>query len=97
VAPESDAKPTVWGWDLAKAVDWTVGIPLDEDMNVCRGSQRFQLPWEEPESKILSLTEAPALIDSGGVGGLRHRRRRESGRSAATPRVYRHRAPLRLS
>jgi len=28
----------------------------------------FQLPWEETESKILALTEAPALVDSSGVG-----------------------------
>jgi len=68
VAPESDSEPTVWGWDLAKAVDWTVGIPLDSEMRVCRGWQRFQLPWEETESKILALTEAPALVDSSGVG-----------------------------
>src|SRR5207244_4020624 len=31
VAPPSQAKPVVWGWDLAKSVDWTVGIPLDQD------------------------------------------------------------------
>ncbi len=68
VAPASEAEPYVWGWDLAKSVDWTVGIPLDESMRVTRAWQRFQLPWEETQAKILAVTEASALADSSGVG-----------------------------
>ncbi len=79
VAEESAAEPAVWGWDLAKSVDWTVGIPLDDDMCVCRGWQRFQLPWEETQARILSVTEVPALVDSSGVGDpILERLQRES-------------------
>ncbi len=68
VAPESDAEPAVWGWDLAKSVDWSVGIPLDRNGVVCAGWQRFQAPWEETEARILRQTNAPSLVDSSGVG-----------------------------
>jgi hypothetical protein len=46
VAPMSNKEPVCWGWDLAKSVDWTWGIGLDEDGAVCR-SERWQSPWEE--------------------------------------------------
>lgn len=68
LAEPSTARPAVWGWDLAKSVDWTVGIPLESDGAVCAGWQRFQAPWEETESRILQHTNAPALVDSSGVG-----------------------------
>ncbi len=68
VALPSTSSPVVWGWDLAKSVDWTVGIPLDSDGVVCAGWQRFQAPWEETESRILEHTTASALVDSSGVG-----------------------------
>lgn len=64
----SSKKPVCWGWDLAKSSDWTVGIALDEDGNVCR-YLRFQLPWEDTIEKIATNTgSCPALIDSTGVG-----------------------------
>ena len=31
IKPLSDKPPVVWGWDLAKKRDWTVGVGLDED------------------------------------------------------------------
>ena len=68
VAPLSDAAPLHWGWDLAKSVDWTVGIALDAAGAVCR-FERFQLPWAETKARILEATEScPALVDSTGVG-----------------------------
>lgn len=37
VVPELSTKsPQVWGWDLAKRQDYTVGVALDEDGAVCR-------------------------------------------------------------
>ena len=68
VAPISSAPPAVWGWDLAKHVDWTVGIALDANGSVCR-FERFQKPWEATTDAVLALTgSVPALIDSTGVG-----------------------------
>lgn len=64
----STGTPAVWGWDLAKSVDWTVGIALDRDGKECR-RERWQGPWEETLRRILGLTgTTPALVDSTGVG-----------------------------
>lgn len=64
----STSSPLCWGWDLAKSVDWTVGIALDNRGRTCR-FERFQNPWELTLSKVRSATEkAPALVDSTGVG-----------------------------
>ena len=60
--------PRVWGWDLAKYHDWTVGIALDDDGAVCR-IERFQRPWEETITAIRRETgRTPALVDATGVG-----------------------------
>lgn len=69
VLPEVvDAAPVVWGWDLAKHQDWTVGIALDVHGRVCR-FVRFQKGWEETAPAILDATgQTPALVDSTGVG-----------------------------
>jgi hypothetical protein len=68
VAPMSNKEPVCWGWDLAKSVDWTWGIGLDEDGAVCR-SERWQSPWEETLKRIVNITAGvPALVDSTGVG-----------------------------
>ena len=59
---------SAWGWDLAKSVDWTVGVGLDINGAVCR-FERFQKPWGETERFILRTIENdPAAIDSTGVG-----------------------------
>lgn len=64
----SSKAPVVWGWDLAKSTDYTWGVALDEDGNVCR-SERFQNAWEITLQEIKRLTgDTPALIDSTGVG-----------------------------
>lgn len=62
--------PKVWGWDLAKKQDYTVGIALDDLGRVCRF---VRLPhgqgWEDIIESILRHTGAtPALVDSTGVG-----------------------------
>jgi len=57
-----------WGWDLAKKVDWTVGIGLDANNTVC-AVERFQKPWKETFKRIMEVTgTTPALVDSTGVG-----------------------------
>jgi hypothetical protein len=64
----SDSEPVAWGWDLAKSVDWTVGIALDESGSVCR-LRRFQQPWTETINVVRMETgDVSALIDSTGVG-----------------------------
>ena len=68
VCAMSEEPPVVWGWDLAKSQDWTVGIGLDIHGKVCR-FVRFQKPWQETLSAIVFNTgRTPAVIDSTGVG-----------------------------
>ena len=68
IAPLSKNVPVVWGWDLAKSKDWTVGIALDSEGYVCR-YHRFQRPWKATKERIVDLVKGdPALIDSTGVG-----------------------------
>lgn len=57
-----------FGWDLAKSVDWTVGIGLNQERQVCHFS-RFQQPWHSTVIRIRSETgRVNALVDSTGVG-----------------------------
>ena len=68
LAAPSGNPPIVWGWDLAKSVDYTVGIGIDSQLQVAK-YQRFQRPWPETIQLIRESTGAvPALIDSTGVG-----------------------------
>lgn len=68
VRPMSIAPPINYGWDLAKSVDWTVGIGLDEDGNTAV-FERFQKGWKDTVRSIRSITgSVPALVDSTGVG-----------------------------
>jgi len=68
VSSLSDGDPVIWGWDLAKHVDFTVGIALDVRGRVCR-FERFQKPWREIIRTIQIATGAvPAMVDASGVG-----------------------------
>lgn len=68
IAPLSMTPPIGWGWDLAKSVDWTVGIALDAAGGTCRFS-RWQGPWEETTDRIVRQTgTVKAVVDSTGVG-----------------------------
>jgi len=68
IALESNKPPVVFGVDLAKSVDWTVIIGLDEDGRVCFIA-RFQLPWKETMGRIRMICgKVPTFIDSTGVG-----------------------------
>lgn len=67
IGPMSDADPVVWGWDLAKKMDWTVGTGLDSRGHVCR-FERFQRPWKETIEYILEESLVKSNVDSTGVG-----------------------------
>ncbi len=62
-------KPAVsFGVDLAKSIDWTVIIGLDEDGFVCV-YERFQKPWRDTIKHVrLICGTTPTLVDSTGVG-----------------------------
>lgn len=68
VRPLSKGKPIVWGWDLARSVDFTVGIALDQQGRVCR-FERYQKPWTETTDQIAeTIAGVPSLVDDTGVG-----------------------------
>ena len=68
ILPMSAQPPVVWGWDLARKQDWTVGIGLDAMGQVCR-FERFQLPWEEQIPRITGLIGGiRTVMDASGVG-----------------------------
>lgn len=59
----------VWGWDLAKKQDWTVGIGLTDAGHVARLERWQKRPWPWTKTKIAEHTgDLYALIDSTGVG-----------------------------
>lgn len=64
----SSLPPVVWGWDFAKSHDWTVGVGLDRQGDVCR-LERFQKPWGHTKQEVKRHTgQLPAGGDSTGVG-----------------------------
>lgn len=64
----SPLAPVAFGVDLAKSVDWTVIIGLDENGHVCR-FERFQMPWGETLERVkLVIGKIKTLVDSTGVG-----------------------------
>ena len=68
-APLSAKPPVAWGWDLAKSVDWTVGIALDADGRACRFERWQGVPWGDTVRRIHAATgSVPALVDSTGLG-----------------------------
>lgn len=75
----------VFGVDLAKSVDWTVVIGLDEERRVCHFDRWQNEPWGRTAERILEIIgNRPTLIDSTGVGdpvveGLQRRAPNVSG------------------
>ena len=59
----------VWGWDLARSVDYTVGIGLSRRGYVAQ-FERIQKPWNITKQFIVDRVEigTPAYIDASGVG-----------------------------
>lgn len=99
VAPLSALSPTAWGWDLAKSLDWTVGIGLDRAGVTSRWDRwnKTALPagvppgldyWEATERRIRELTGGlSAYIDSTGIGDRVHEAIAK-GRPASKPYVF---------
>ncbi len=68
ISPLSRGQAVAHGVDLAKSVDWTVDIGLDQERTVSV-FDRFQAPWQETFDRIRkSVGGTPALVDSTGVG-----------------------------
>ena len=64
----SNKPPIFFGIDLAKSVDYTVIIGLDEDGNTSY-FERYQKDWTQTQQHILTLpNDATICIDSTGVG-----------------------------
>jgi phage FluMu gp28-like protein len=67
IHPVTTMPVVAFGIDLAKSVDWTVIVGLDEDGNVAY-FDRFQMDWHNTKQTILRLPKCPILVDSTGVG-----------------------------
>lgn len=65
--PMSTAAPVVFGVDLAKSVDWTVIVGMDNSGSVCY-FDRFQKDWRQTKDTIVNLPKVPILMDTTGVG-----------------------------
>lgn len=65
--PISTQPAICFGSDLAKSVDWTVHIGLDKNGSVCY-FDRYRKDWRTTTQDIINLPQAPAKIDSTGVG-----------------------------
>jgi len=64
------AQPVLsWGWDLAKTMNWTVGIGLDDRGTVTRFLRWHGRPWATTIDDIAAATgTTPGLVDATGVG-----------------------------
>ena len=67
IKPLSAQTIVCYGIDLAKSVDFTVIIGLDNAGNVAY-FDRFQLDWHNTKETIKRLPPAPIIVDSTGVG-----------------------------
>jgi hypothetical protein len=67
IKPISMQPIVAFGIDLAKSVDFTVIIGLDNGGNVAY-FDRFQMDWHNTKANIKRLPIAPILADSTGVG-----------------------------
>jgi len=67
IHPVSTMPVVAFGIDLAKSVDWTVIVGLDENGNVAY-FDRFQMDWHNTKQTIIRLPKCPILVDSTGVG-----------------------------
>ena len=67
IKPISAQQIVAYGIDLAKSVDFTVIVGLDNGGNVAY-FDRFQMDWHNTKANIKRLPIAPILVDSTGVG-----------------------------
>lgn len=68
IRPMAQGKAQFYGIDLAKSVDWTVIVGINQAGHVC-DFRRFQKDWASTKAEILTLDKGtPVMIDSTGVG-----------------------------
>lgn len=68
IKPLSTLEPVCFGVDLAKSVDWTVIVGLDENGDICH-FERFQSDWTQTTRRVIqTIGSKPSNIDSTGVG-----------------------------
>lgn len=100
IAPLSDAPPAVLGIDLAKSVDFTCVVGLDEAGRTCR-FDRFRAPWTETTDRIVgAIGRSPTLVDATGVGDPiveRLQRMQRTAHQAATVEGFVFSAPSKQS
>lgn len=72
IGPLSGQLPVVWGWDFARAQDWTVGIALDAQGEVCRFERWQGIPWNQTEQRVVAFTGKSCVSygDSTGIGDV---------------------------
>lgn len=71
IADLSPELPAVWGWDFARAQDWTVGVAIDPYGRVCRVERWQGKPWGETKRLVADATrKVPAVGDSTGIGDV---------------------------
>lgn len=71
VTPQSSEPDKVWGWDFARAEDYTVGIALDLSGTVCRFERWNRRPWSETRRQVRDFTrDTYAMGDSTGIGDV---------------------------
>lgn len=64
----AEGKPIAWGWDVAKSMNWTVGIGINKRGEVCE-FHRWRDSWDATLKRIIALTgRVPAYVDSTGGG-----------------------------
>lgn len=69
IRPLSSRKPVCFGVDVARSVDFTVVIGLDDERQVCVFDRWQGVPWPETKARIARLCGPnPTLVDSTGVG-----------------------------
>ena len=69
LAPLSDAPPICYGVDLAKSVDYTVVVGLDDEGRVATCERWHGVDWKTTVQRIEELVgDAFALVDSTGLG-----------------------------
>lgn len=71
IAPAmSTLPPVVWGFDLARKVDWTVGVGLDRNGHVCR-IERWRESWGATAERVAEMTRGRiGYFDATGVGDV---------------------------
>lgn len=68
-AEDEIGEAVAWGWDLAKAEDWTFGIGLDANGSLAQLRRWQGVPWGETVQRIVAATNGkPAWVDATGVG-----------------------------